>query len=85
MTRGQEPADYFSVRVVTSDGLPVTCYNNLVLTPHCSMEECNPDVVFVPGILNIDETLQRNTSVIEWLKRQYRARFSNSSLRDKNA
>ena len=71
MTRGQEPTDYFSVRVVTSDGLPVTCYNNLVLTPHCSMEECNPDVVFVPGILNIDETLQRNTSVIEWLKRQY--------------
>lgn len=67
----KEPVHYFNVQVVTPDGKPVRCYNNLLLTPHCSMEECNPDIVVIPGILNIDETLSVNGTAIEWLKSLY--------------
>ena len=71
MSRGEEPIRYFDVQVVTADGRPVHCYNNLLITPHCSMQECNPDIVIVPGILNIDATLHRNDEVVDWLQLQY--------------
>ncbi len=67
----KEPVCYFNVQVVTPNGKPVRCYNNLLMTPHCSMEECNPDIVVIPGILNIDETLSANGAAIEWLKSLY--------------
>jgi len=63
-----EPVHYFNVQIVTPDGNPVRCYNNLLITPHCSMEECDPDIVVIPGILNIDETLRANNTAIKWLK-----------------
>ncbi len=67
-TRCIEPVHYFNVQIVTPDGKPVRCYNNLLITPHCSMEECDPDIVVIPGILNIDETLRANNTAIKWLK-----------------
>ena len=70
-TQCKEPVHYFNVQVVTPDGKPVRCYNNLLMTPHCSMEECDPDIVVIPGILNIDETLSANGAAIEWLKSLY--------------
>ncbi len=70
-TQGKEPVHYFNVQTVTPDGKPVRCYNNLLITPHCSMEDCNPDIVVIPGIFNIDETLSANGLAIEWLKGLY--------------
>jgi transcriptional regulator GlxA family with amidase domain len=71
ISRGAEPTPYFSVRIVTPDGRPVRCYNNLSVTPHCAMDEWQADVVIVPGILNIDETLERSRDVINWLQEQF--------------
>ncbi len=71
-SQGREPVPYFSVQVVTADGLPVSCFNNLVVTPHCSIHESEPDVIIVPGLLNVDETLQRNGETIDWLKKCYK-------------
>jgi len=71
MSRGEEPVRYFEVQVVSPDGCPVHCYNDLLITPHCSMHECTPDIVIVPGILNIEETLGRNDEVVDWLQLQY--------------
>ncbi len=70
MSRGEEPKQYFSVRVVTADGQPVNCYNGLQITPHCAMQDFEPDIVLIPGILNIDATLQRSEAVLDWLKMQ---------------
>jgi transcriptional regulator GlxA family with amidase domain len=71
LARGEVPTPYFAVKVVTADGLPVTCYNNLVITPHCAMYECEPDIVIIPGILNIEDTLRQSSAVIDWLQKQY--------------
>lgn len=71
MSMGETPTPYFSVFLVTSDGQPVTCFNNLVITPHCALEEIEPDIVIVPGILNVAETLERSSTEVDWLKEQH--------------
>ncbi len=71
MVCGREPVPYFSVRVVTSDGKPKHCFNNLKIIPHCSMHDWQPDVVVIPGILYIDATLESNRDVVDWLREQY--------------
>jgi len=67
----KEPVHYFNVQIVTPDGKPVRCYNNLLITPHCSMKECDPDIIVIPGILAIEETLSTNEAAIKWLRRMY--------------
>ena len=71
MSRGEEPIRYFTVQIVTPDGRPVLCYNDLLITPHCSIQECNPDIVLVPGILNIEAALGSNEKVVDWLQLQH--------------
>jgi len=71
MSCAEMPIRYFRVQIVTPDGRPVLCYNDLIITPHCSIEECNPDIVFVPGILNIEAALGSNETVVEWLQLQH--------------
>lgn len=68
--KNKPPVQYFNVKIVTSDGNPVRCINNLLITPHCSIEECGrPDMVIIPGILNLDTTLANNDMILDWLKR----------------
>ena len=71
MSQGKEPTPYFNVQIVTENGKPVRCYNNLLITPHCSISECKPDVIIIPGILNLDATIKRNQQVIQWLQEQF--------------
>ena len=71
LTQGQSPVNYFNVQIVTPDGKPVCCYNNLLITPHLSMEECCPDLIVIPAILNIEKTLSTNNTVIDWLKKMH--------------
>ncbi len=71
MTQCQDPTYYFNVQIATPDGKPVRCYNNLIITPHCSMEECDPDIVVIPAILNIEETVRNNSAVLVWLRKLY--------------
>jgi transcriptional regulator GlxA family with amidase domain len=67
--QNKPPVQYFNVQIVTTDGNPVRCINNIVITPHCSIKECNePDMIIIPGILNIDTTLNNNDPVIDWLR-----------------
>lgn len=70
--KNKPPVQYFNVQIVTPDGNPVRCYNNLLITPHCSIKECNrADLVIIPGILDIDTTLTSNSLAIDWLKNLY--------------
>ena len=48
MSRGMQPTPYFNVTIATEDGKPVRCFNNLIITPHCAMEDCRPDIVVIP-------------------------------------
>lgn len=68
--KNKPPVHYFNVKIVTADGNPVRCFNNLLITPHCSIEECSkPDMVIIPAILDLDTTLTSNDIALDWLKR----------------
>ncbi len=71
MLQGKPPVHYFTVRIVTPDGKPIHCFNGLPITPHCSIDACQPDLIIIPGILNPDETLSSNDVAINWLKRMH--------------
>lgn len=67
--QNKPPVQYFNVQIATTDGNPIRCVNDMLITPHCSIKECNrPDMVIIPGVLNIDETLCNNDQVINWLR-----------------
>lgn len=65
------PVHYFNVQTVTTDGKPVRCFNNLMIAPHCSTDACKPDLIVIPGILNLEETLNRERTAMNWLKNSY--------------
>ncbi len=69
--QGKSPVPHFNVQIVTTDGNPVRCYNSLLITPHCSIESCKPDLIVIPGIMNIDVTLASNAVAIAWLQDMY--------------
>jgi transcriptional regulator GlxA family with amidase domain len=71
--QGKPPVHHFNVQIATSDGNPVRCFNNLLITPHCPMDACRPDLIVIPGILNLEETLSRGKAVMDWLKESYAA------------
>lgn len=59
--------------MVSSDGRPVNCLNNVQITPHRSLDEAgDSDLIVVPSITNIEGTLDHSTKTIEWLGRQHR-------------
>lgn len=68
--QGKPPVRYFNVQTVTPDGEPVLCFNNLLITPHCSMDTCSPELIIIPGILNL-ETLNREQPAMDWLRASY--------------
>lgn len=68
--QGKSPVHYFNVQTVTTDGKPVRCFNNFLVTPHCSIDACTPDLIVIPGILNL-ETLNREKPAMDWIKESY--------------
>ena len=45
---GIDPSPYFDVKIVTLDGKPVLASNQVMITPHCSLDEVD-DVDFAVG------------------------------------
>ncbi len=71
MTQCLDPTHYFRVQIVTADGKPVRCYNNLLITPDCSIRECDPDIVVVPAVLDLEKVLQQHGDIVPWLQELY--------------
>ena len=71
MIQGREPTPRFEVRIVSPGGRTVYCHNGIVLVPHGTMEDARPDIVIIPGIMEIDQTLERGTDALAWLRQQY--------------
>jgi transcriptional regulator GlxA family with amidase domain len=62
----------FETRIVTLDGKPVKCLNNLMIKPHCSVDEVGKtDIVLISSIMDIGKVLKHESKAISWLKSQY--------------
>jgi transcriptional regulator GlxA family with amidase domain len=73
MTMGDAPSRRFDVKIVTSDGQPVTALNRIPVIPTCSMHDISDaDLVIIPSQgFFFDPQAKDHSDRIEWLKSQY--------------
>jgi transcriptional regulator GlxA family with amidase domain len=63
---------YFDAKVVSMDGKPITCFNQLVIQPHCCVHDVkNTDLIIVGSFYDFYTAINSNPDVIPWLKKQH--------------
>lgn len=71
--QGLPPASYFEVEIVSTDGRPVKCLNNLQLTPHRAMTAVTrSDLIIIPSITGIERSIARSGPIVDWLQAQHK-------------
>ncbi len=69
---GQKETPFFEVDIVNSDLQPIQCTGNLCILPHGKMTDIiKTDLILIPSIVNLEETLLHHGDAIDWLKNQY--------------
>jgi len=70
---GSEPSPYFEVKIVTLDGAPVEATNQVLITPHCSVDEIGDvDLVLIPSQgFQFKARDQHFLDRVNWLKKCY--------------
>jgi transcriptional regulator GlxA family with amidase domain len=69
----QELTPYFDVEVANTDGRPIQCDGNLTLLPHRTLSEiAATDLILIPSILDLEETLRHHGDAIPWLIEKHR-------------
>jgi len=65
----------FNVQIASWDGKPIRTLNNLMITPHCAIQDVvHSDVYLVPGMAgDIEKTLEINQGLVEFLGKLKRA------------
>lgn len=72
LIHGQAITPFFKVKIVTWDGEPVTCLNNIPLPPHCSVRDLDtPDLIIVPSIADVKKTIALNQGLLKWLQQKH--------------
>ena len=68
---GKDPVSYFDVEIVTQDGEPVTCLNQVKLYPHrTALKVKKTDLIIVSSFSDF-ETLESNKGIIDWLLKHH--------------
>lgn len=58
----------FNLKIITDDGLPVTCSNGMKIDPHMKKDDCdNLDIIIIPVIYGNFEYILTNENLIDWL------------------
>jgi transcriptional regulator GlxA family with amidase domain len=69
---GLKPTPYFDVEIAGIDGNPVKCINNVMIQPHCSINDVRQtDLIMVACIANFAKTIQHGAEALEWLRYHY--------------
>jgi len=73
MTMGKAMTPEFEVKIVTSDGQPITALNNIPVIPACSMHAIDDvDLIVIPSQgFFYDVESQTHKERVEWLKQWY--------------
>ena len=68
---GARPDPPFRVTTASADGHPVNCDGGLQIQPNAALKDIRtPDLIYVPTTgLGIDDVVERNATVVPWLKR----------------
>jgi len=66
---GAKNTHHFEVEVVSPDGKPVVCANQLSIAPHRAMDEVtNTDLIIIPAVWDIEATITGHKHVVSWLQ-----------------
>jgi transcriptional regulator GlxA family with amidase domain len=73
ITMGEKPAPLFDVKLVTSDGNPITALNRVPVAPSCSMHDIDDaDLIVIPSQgFFFDPQSKDHAERVEWLKGWY--------------
>lgn len=62
----------FEVEVVSLDGGPIKCIGGLEINAHRGIESVEQtDLLIIPSVMNITQTLAREGDVVPWIKKMY--------------
>lgn len=62
----------FETTIVTPDGSPVTCSNNIQINPHRSFkDDIRSDYLIIPALLPVPKSSEMNSGVLDYIRHQY--------------
>jgi transcriptional regulator GlxA family with amidase domain len=69
---GERLAPRFHVTTASADGKPVCCDGEIQIRPNVALKDVGvTDLIFVPTTgLSVDDVVERNASIVPWLKRR---------------
>ncbi len=65
------PEPYFQVHLASRDGGNIRCLNNIVLVPHCGIEDIDRTDLIIISSEDLSHLDQANTHLVEWLVDQH--------------
>ncbi len=69
---GEPLTPFFEVQIVSADGRPVKCLNNIELTPHRAMDAVeSADLIIVPSVTDVSRTIMYGRPILDWLKHHH--------------
>lgn len=63
---------FFDVTIVSADGKPIRSVNNILIQPHCSIDEIEKtDLIIISSATYIEEILEQSPQLIPWLQHHF--------------
>ncbi len=64
---------FFDVTFASADGQPIRATNNILIQPHCGVEEIDQtDLIIIASATFIKQIREKNPELVPWLQRQYK-------------
>jgi transcriptional regulator GlxA family with amidase domain len=69
---GEPMTPYFEVEIVSLDGGPVKCIGGMEISANSGIDSVQEtDLIIIPSIMDIRQTLARESAMIPWIKEMY--------------
>jgi len=63
---------FFDVTIASADGKPIKSVNNILIQPHCSIQEIDKtDLIIISSATYIEKILELNPELIPWLQHHF--------------
>jgi len=70
--KGIPQTPFFDVTIASPDGKPIRSVNNILIQPHCSIQEIDrTDLIIISSATYIEKILELNPELIPWLKHHF--------------
>ncbi len=67
------PTPFFDVTIASADGRPIRSLYNVLIQPHCSIEEIKKtDLIIIASATYIKQILKTSPGLVPWIRRQYK-------------